>query len=152
MCRNRQMSGNVLASPGEPTFRKIRISGAAKGCSCKGAEELFTLAGFDGAPESDTSPARRRRPGPAAARVLDVLKAEGAGLRPRTRSAGFWPQGGERVRADSRSVSNAQWCGLERVSNSFFLRSCDRASAPVSCPVLCEELVVKRCTKVVPVC
>mmetsp|Transcript_24651 Transcript_24651/g.78837 ORF Transcript_24651/g.78837 Transcript_24651/m.78837 type:complete len:80 (+) Transcript_24651:333-572(+) len=77
------MSGNVLAT-GEPTFRKIRISGAAKGCSCKGAEELFTLAGFDGAPESGTSPARRRRPGPAAARVLDVLKAEGAGLRPRT--------------------------------------------------------------------
>ena len=149
MCRNRQMSGNVLASPGEPTFRKIRISGAAKGCSCKGAEELFTLAGFDGAPESDTSPARRRRPGPAAARVLDVLKAEGAGLRPRTRSAGFWPQGGERVRADSGSVSNAQFrvgTGFEFFFPAFVPARQSRAQC------CARELVVKRCTKVVPVC
>jgi len=44
-----KMFGNVLANPQEPKYRKIRSSNpnfVAKVYSCKGAPELFTLAGF----------------------------------------------------------------------------------------------------------
>mmetsp|Transcript_15186 Transcript_15186/g.39242 ORF Transcript_15186/g.39242 Transcript_15186/m.39242 type:complete len:276 (-) Transcript_15186:250-1077(-) len=44
-----KMLGNVLANPSEPKYRKIRSSNpnfVAKVYSCKGAPELFQLAGF----------------------------------------------------------------------------------------------------------
>ena len=77
-----KLLGNVLASPDEPKFRKIRTSNAAfaaKVYSCKGAPELLALAGFDDAPESghlvlpagaDLAPLQH---------ALDLLKAQAAG-------------------------------------------------------------------------